>query len=788
MFVSALYIRFFRSFNYDYLRKAHDNFKPDLWDILEADDLQYPFVRIPIEQGVTTVVGANESGKSQLLTALKCALTGEDIQRSDFCRYSQFFAVNSSMTFPDFGLELGGLDAAARDVVTKACRVRDADEFDRFYLFRIGAKDPIVYVPSRGGELRKYTVRDHGALEAVLPTWFEIDSKTALPASVPIKYLADATTSVRTGPRPARQALINTVLDHAGTWFGSTESFTAAAPGLKTAVQAASQTTAEHQKQLALADELLLKVAKIDRVAFRELHKAVEDGKDGFAHGLVDKMNRDMAAALNFPRWWSQDREFRLLLTLREQDLVFTVRDRTGTEYSADERSGGLRYFLSYFVQYLAHEPPANGGPEILLMDEPDAYLSSTGQQDLLRIFEDFATPQEPTRAPCQVVYVTHSPFLIDKNHGDRIRVLEKGEGDEGTRVVRNASRNHYEPLRSAFGSFVAETTFISNCNLMLEGMSDQVLLAGMSARLRRDKTPDISNLDLNSVTLVPAGSAEQIPYLVYLARGRDVERPAVIVLLDSDEAGNKARKGLERGPDRKPLIDPKFVLQLGELRDNSMVSTRPGGILAIEDLIPLGIAVAAVKRYADEFLDPQEATTISSLTPAAVDFDSTKGTHDALEKAAAKKLTGFHLDKVGFARAVIETLRHDTDGAEAETIDANFRDLFAELGRRQRQAVREITTEKTSAKVKRLKRSFMLDHPNTATREQGLLLLEEIDANLDGSVDAEALRSTMRGIRRAHKLDDDPTEPIKDYVAFRDALEVLAYREINEVQDPPVI
>jgi hypothetical protein len=66
--------------------------------------------------------------------------------------------------------------------------------------------------------------------------------------------------------------------------------------------------------------------------------------------------------------------------------------------------------------------------------------------------------------------------------------------------------------MRSAFGSFVAETTFISNCNLMLEGPSDQVLLAGMSARPRRQRTSTIDNLDLNTVTLVPAGPLSRSP------------------------------------------------------------------------------------------------------------------------------------------------------------------------------------------------------------------------------------------------------------------------------------
>ena len=54
-----------------------------------------------------------------------------------------------------------------------------------------------------------------------------------------------------------------------------------------------------------------------------------------------------------------------------------------------------------------------------------------------------------------------------------------EGSRQRGTRVVRDASRNHYEPLRSASGSFVGETTFIGNCNLIVEGAADKMFLHG---------------------------------------------------------------------------------------------------------------------------------------------------------------------------------------------------------------------------------------------------------------------------------------------------------------------
>ncbi|MGH1551529.1 hypothetical protein ACRAWF_02995 [Streptomyces sp. L7] len=67
------------------------------------------------------------------------------------------------------------------------------------------------------------------------------------------------------------------------------------------------------------------------------------------------------------------------------------------------------------------------------------------------------------------------------------------------------------------------------------------------------------------------------------------------------------------------------------------------------------------------------------------------------------------------------------------------------------------------SAKA-RLRKSFLLDHPAGATREQAILLLEEIDAGLDNSVDAEDLRSQIRNLRREFELEEEPIESIGDF------------------------
>ncbi|ODB80637.1 MULTISPECIES: hypothetical protein [Micromonospora] len=133
----------------------------------------------------------------------------------------------------------------------------------------------------------------------------------------------------------------------------------------------------------------------------------------------------------------------------------------------------------------------------------------------------------------------------------------------------------------------------------------------------------------------------------------------------------------------------------------------------------------------------------------------------------------------------MLDVVRYESDLTQAaESMDANFRVLFRELRQLQRRAPREAATEKTSAKIKRVKRSFLLDHPTWASREAALLLLDDIETGLDSSVDAEDLKSQIRGVRRDFTLDDEPTEPIPDFPGFRSALDKLVYREINEAQE----
>lgn len=398
-------------------------------------------------------------------------------------------------------------------------------------------------------------------------------------------------------------------------------------------------------------------------------------------------------------------------------------------------------------------------------------------------MLEHHARPEDSNRED-QVIYVTHSPFLINRNAGHRVRVVDKGARDEGTRLVKDATRNHYEPLRTSLGAFVAETAFIGGDNLFVEGISDQVLLAGMNARLLRQGTPPSRCLDLNQVTIVHGGS--NVPYMLYLARGRDQLKPACAVLIDGDKAGETMRKQIKRGGAHgKPTVTDDLVIGLSEWAQGVSVSVADGvSVREPEDLVPLSVAVAAARRYARFFLglDESSAKNLTEDSVNALIAAKDGSLWDALEEAFESAFET-NIGKAGFAKELLAYLTESEAGGGSRAngvpaLDSNFASLILKLTDTLAIARERETDSRRDQRLERIIETFIADYPSGCTRDRAAMTLKRIDAAVDDTLAGDVIHAGTTRLRRDFKLTTEPLKNIDDYPNFVEHLKNLRHLE----------
>ncbi|KQR18897.1 hypothetical protein ASF76_16465 [Microbacterium sp. Leaf151] len=737
-------------------------------------------MRVPIERDVTAVVGANEAGKSQLLLAIKAALSGAPIARADFCRYSELYSVQAGeIRLPEFGgtftVEDGDTGLAVLDGVRE------------FTLYRPGSQPAFLVI---NDERVSLSSADLQTLQGHLPTYYELQTDLALPISVSIGQLAGKKATTLQD-RSHRSSLFGLLMGFVGG-TDATAVGSAVLPQLSSGPRQSAADIQRHHDEYELARTLLVDIAKVDGSTFVDLEEAIAAEREGQVAAIVGGINSAIRENLNIQRWWTQDRDFDLLVEAREHELAFTIQDRTASKYSFGERSQGLRFFLSYFVQLTAHRL-RNTVADILLLDEPDAFLSSVGQQDLLRVLHEYAAP-ENGGPRSQVVYVTHSPFLIDKNAPHRIRVLDKGPDDEGTRVVRDAANNRYEPLRSSLGAYVSETAFIGGRNLLVEGAGDQILIAGMAAHLARRNGSTSGVLDLNAVTVVAAGGADNIPYLAYLARGRDTVKPACVALLDGDESGRRAESVLRRGEARrKRVLQDKYILRLDSWAIGASISGDDGVIvLEIEDLIPVSVAHRAALNYLSRFHDP-DAEQLRSFTPGSIAdrlADNAGQLWNALASAYEQAFPDEHIEKAGFAREVVFLLDVNPNAEGCDDLRLRFGALLADVADLLDDAFSDEERLRMDDRLKRAVRNFTRNHTDGIKKPDARRLLREIEGALSDSPFGDDLRGRAHAITRDFELGDWAHQTVPRFDEFKERIlafgtsERIAYQD-DAAKDP---
>ena len=247
------------------------------------------------------------------------------------------------------------------------------------------------------------------------------------------------------------------------------------------------------------------------------------------------------------------------------------------------EHSSGFQWFFSFLAAFSEYEFSKKN--IIILLDEPGLGLHGKAQADFIRFIEERLSPKR------QVIYSTHSPFMIQPNKLERVRIVEEKDSEQGSKItgdVLTTDPDTLFPLQGALGYDLAQHLFISKDNLVVEGTSDFTYLQIFS-----DYFKEVGRQSLNEKwTIVPVGSADLIPTFIALL-GIHLD---LTVLIDSRKEGNQKINNLAE----KGYLNNKRIITIGEIVKSKFADIED--LFSIEDYLHLYNLAFRKKHKPEDF------------------------------------------------------------------------------------------------------------------------------------------------------------------------------------------
>lgn len=265
-------------------------------------------------------------------------------------------------------------------------------------------------------------------------------------------------------------------------------------------------------------------------------------------------------------------------------------------------RSRGFVWFFSFLAWY--EDIKRQKQNIILLLDEPGLSLHGRAQADLLRYFEAELSAH-------QLLYTTHSPFMIDPAKFGRVRIVQDlgidakeqlPKDQDGTKVLTNvfdATDDSLFPLQGALGYEIQQTLFVGPNSLVVEGPADMLYLRAISAQLERDGRTGLSE----SWVITPVGGSGKVPaFVALLAPQKGLNVATLLDIQNSDRA-------LIEDLYKKKLLKKKQVATYGDFAGK--------GEADVEDMFERDFYVSLVNaEFAKELKTPIDTATLNAKEP----------------------------------------------------------------------------------------------------------------------------------------------------------------------------
>ncbi len=322
-----------------------------------------------------------------------------------------------------------------------------------------------------------------------------------------------------------------------------------------------------NKKRLEKSDHPLLGLIKLARLNLDNL--IVPKRTEGLVNKLEGAGNHLSKMIL---KYWSQNKHLQLRFDVRTArpgdpegmtsginlwSRVYDSKHFVTTPLGS--RSRGFVWFFSFLAWFDQEQKKKK--PLILLLDEPGLFLHGKAQGDLLNYIEN------ELRGQHQVIYTTHSPFMVDSEKFDRVRIVQDRSMDtekslprdkQGTKVITEvleATEDSLFPLQGALGYELHQTLFVGPNSLVVEGVSDLLYIQTMSGILEGNNREGLSQ----KWTITPVGGAEKVPTFVSLLGSQKGMK--VATLIDIHKKDDQNIENLYK----RTLLKKTFVLTFGD-------------------------------------------------------------------------------------------------------------------------------------------------------------------------------------------------------------------------------
>ena len=300
--------------------------------------------------------------------------------------------------------------------------------------------------------------------------------------------------------------------------------------------------------------------------------------KDDDKYNFVEEINSRIETIIKeFNKFYKQE-DVKFKVNFDTESLNFVV--KTNNKYlDLSERSNGLKWYLNMYIQLLAKTKKYDIENYVVLLDEPGVYLHVNAQKEILNLFENFTSKDN------QIIYTTQLPTMIYQNDLYRTRIIikdELGNSNIGNRYyslphTMSSKKETITPILTAIGmnmgySFTAMDS--KKVNIVTEGISDYNYLKAFLIQKQYKKEYNI----------IPSSGVDNIHNIISILIGWGYKYK---ILIDQDGQGRKQYKILTN----KLLVDLndiKFVD--GTNKENKNINLSIENLFSEEDKNNIGI------------------------------------------------------------------------------------------------------------------------------------------------------------------------------------------------------